>query len=241
MPGSTAALALFCLTVVVVAIVLVIGLRRGGVSASIMLLIGVVYLGVPAGLASAGMLDRYDPLPAPALLLVVGVTVLTITLTLTRLGGRVASATPLAAVVTLQAFRVAVEVCLHRLYLNGVVPIEMTYAGRNFDIVSGITGLLLGAWLLTGRPAPGSLILVWNLLGLALLVNIVSIAALATPVPFRQFSDGPPNLLPSTFPYVWLPSFLVQVALASHLIIFRQIRARTARSASEPTTARLRA
>jgi hypothetical protein len=69
---------------------------------------------------------------------------------------------------------------------------------------------------------------------------IVSIAALATPVPFRQFSDGPPNLLPSTFPYVWLPSLLVQVALASHLIVFRQLRAGTARGASNPAAARLR-
>jgi hypothetical protein len=233
-------LALFCLTVVVVGIVLVIGLRRAGVSASIVLLLGVVYIGMPAGLAGAGLLNRYDPLPAPALLLVAGLTVLTITLTLTRLGGRVAIATPLDAVVTLQAFRVAVEVCLHRLYLNGVVPIEMTYAGRNFDIVSGVTGLLLGAWLLSGRPAPERVILAWNLLGLALLVNIVSIAVLATPVPFRQFSDGPANLLPSTFPYVWLPSFLVQVALASHLIVFRQLRSRTARGAGERTAARLR-
>src|SRR4051812_4539421 len=145
MPGSTATLALFCLTGVVVGIVLVIGLRRAGVSASIVLLLGVVYIGLPAGVASAGLLDRYHPPPAPALLIVAGLTVLTITLTLTRLGGRVAIATPLGAVVTLQAFRVAVEVCLHRLYLNGVVPIEMTYAGRNFDIVSGVTGLLLGA------------------------------------------------------------------------------------------------
>jgi hypothetical protein len=68
------------------------------------------------------------------------------------------------------------------------------------------------------------MVLAWNLLGLALLLNILTIAVLATPVPFRQFTDGPPNLLPSTFPYVWLPSFLVQLALASHLLVFRKLR-----------------
>jgi hypothetical protein len=57
-----------------------------------------------------------------------------------------------------------------------------------------------------------------------LLVNIIAIAVLSTPVPFRRFMDGPANLLPSTFPYVWLPSFLVQVALGSHLLVFRHLR-----------------
>ena len=41
----------------------------------------------------------------------------------------------------------------------------------------------------------------WNVLGLALLVNIVTIAILSTPAPFRYFMNDPPNLLPSTFPY----------------------------------------
>ncbi len=65
----------------------------------------------------------------------------------------------------------------------------------------------------------------WNLLGLALLINIVTIAVLSTPVPFRRFLEDPPNRLPSLFPYVWLPTFLVQVALAGHVLVFRRLRA----------------
>ena len=66
-------------------------------------------------------------------------------------------------------------------------------------------------------------VLAWNILGLALLANIVTIAVLSTPVPFRRFLDGPPNLLPSLLPYVWLPSFLVQLALAGHVLVFRYL------------------
>jgi len=40
--------------------------------------------------------------------------------------------------------------------------------------------------------------------------------------------DGPPNTLPSAFPFVWLPTFLVQLALAGHLILFRRLRAEAA-------------
>jgi hypothetical protein len=46
---------------------------------------------------------------------------------------------------------------------------------------------------------------------------------LSTPVPFGRYGDRPPNLLPSTFPYVWLPSFLVQAALFGHLVVFRKL------------------
>jgi hypothetical protein len=40
-----------------------------------------------------------------------------------------------------------------------------------------------------------------------------------------RFLDDPPNRLPSLFPYVWLPAFLVQVALAGHVLVFRRLRA----------------
>jgi hypothetical protein len=42
----------------------------------------------------------------------------------------------------------------------------------------------------------------------------------------HRFPGQPPNLLPSAFPWVWLPSFLVQVALGSHLLVFRRLRRR---------------
>jgi len=111
---------------------------------------------------------------------------------------------------------------LHRLALEGVAPVEMSWAGRNLDVVSGVTGLLLGLALLRGARIPPGVVLGWNILGLGLLANIIAVAVLATPA-FHRF-PGPPNLLPSTFPWVWLPSFLVQAALGSHLLVFRQLR-----------------
>jgi hypothetical protein len=121
----------------------------------------------------------------------------------------------------------------------------MTYSGRNFDIVSGVTGLLLGWWILSGRRMGSGVLLTgssavagwaaaWNVLGLALLANIVGVAALSTPVPFRSFVEGPPNLLPSEFPWVWLPSFLVQVAFGSHLLVFRKLAGRISAPGQAP-------
>lgn len=186
----------------------------------------VLYVAVPALLAASGVLDRYAPLPAPALLMVLGVTVLTIGFVASPSGKRVALAIPTAALVGFQAFRVPVELLLHRLALEGVIPEVMTYTGRNFDIVAGVTGGILGLWLIRHEASPLVLHL-WNIGSLALLANIVTIAVLSTPVPFQVFTEGPTNLVPSTFPYVWLPTVLVQLALAGHVLVYRRMRAAT--------------
>jgi hypothetical protein len=126
-----------------------------------------------------------------------------------------------AAMIGYQSFRIGVELLLHRLAVQDVVPVQMTYSGRNFDIVSGITAAMLGFWMSRGGRPSRVVLLAWNLLGLVLLINIVTVAVLSTPVSFRHFHEGPPNLVPSEFPEIWLPSFLVQVALFGHLVMFR--------------------
>lgn len=222
---SLLTIASFCGVVFVVAFAIAPVVRRA-LGAGPLVPILAAYLAVPAVLAITHRLDRYDPLPAPALIVVLALTIVTVAVALSPWGGRIADAAPLGAIVALQSFRIVVEWVLHRLYAEGVVPVQMTWSGRNFDVVSGITGLALGAWLLSGRPARRGTVWAWNALGLGLLINIVAVAVLSTPVPFRKFTEGPPNLLPSTFPFVWLPSFLVQVALGSHLLLFRKLRGR---------------
>ena len=215
---------LFVALVLVVALLAFRALRQAGAAPAFIAGVALVYLVIPGILAWRGMLDRYNPLPAPALVMVALLAAVTLTITLSSPGRRIVAAVGLPALVGFQAFRIPVEWLLHRLYQEGLVPVQMTYAGRNFDIITGISAAALGVWLTRGRPSK-SIVIAWNVLGLALLVNIITIAVLSTPVPFRRFLDGPPNTLPSLFPYVWLPTFLVQMALAGHVLVFRRLAA----------------
>lgn len=223
-PASLISVSVFCVLVVLVAAAVVVGCRRAGYHLQYVGILLVAYLVLPGMLARSGALNRYGPFPAPPLVLVLLLTLLTLGMALSSIGSRLVAEVSLGGLLALQGFRIVVEWLLHRLYQEGVVPVQMTYSGRNFDIVSGLTGLALGIWLLRGGMVPRPLLWGWNFLGLALLANIVVTAILSTPVPFRVFLNDPPNLLPSTFPFVWLPSFLVQVALASHLLVFRKLR-----------------
>jgi hypothetical protein len=190
---------------------------------AVLLIVLLFWLAVPALLASRGFLDRYSPPPAPGFVLVSVLTVGTVVLAFSSFGSRLAAAMPLAGLVGYQVFRVPLEWVLHELYAEGVIPIQMTYAGQNFDIVTGVLAAALGLWLRAGHRTAW-LVIAWNILGLALLVNIVTIAVLSTPAPIRHFMNDPANRLPSMFPYVWLPTFLVQAALFGHLLVFRAMK-----------------
>jgi hypothetical protein len=139
-----------------------------------------------------------------------------------RSGWRLVNGLSLASLVGFQVFRVPVELILFWLARDGVVPVQMTFEGLNFDILSGISAPVV-AWLITTERLSTKGILLWNLVGLGLLINIVIIAILSTPVSFRVFLNEPANTFITHAPYVWLPVFLVQAALCGHLLVFRRL------------------
>ncbi|MAB81795.1 MAG: hypothetical protein CMJ89_20865 [Planctomycetes bacterium] len=183
----------------------------------------VIFLAGLGRLAQAGMLDDFDILPPPALLLFAASIGLGVVLALTSVGEGVLQRLGIAGVVGYQVFRVPVEYGLHRLFEEGALPVQMTWAGWNFDVLTGATAVVVAVWAKTGR-LPRTVLVSWNLLGLALLINIVTIAVLSTPTPLRAFAAEPANYLPATFPYLWLPMFLVPSAAFGHLLVFRWLR-----------------
>jgi len=144
---------------------------------------------------------------------------------LSGMGGRLAAGVPLALLVGVQGFRLPLELLMHRAYGEGLMPVQMSYSGRNFDIVTGITAIVLAAalWMAPQRVSP-RLVLAWNVMGSALLLNVLTIALLSAPTPLRVFTNEPANVWIARAPFVWLPAVFVLAALAGHLVIFRRLR-----------------
>lgn len=126
---------------------------------------------------------------------------------------------PLTVLTFLHVIRIPVELCLLWLYQSGQVPIEMTFEGRNFDILSGITAPLI--YFLAFRNGPRQvnlgLLFVWNLLALLLLGNIVTIAVLAFPSPFQSIGLNQPNVGVTYYPFIWLPAVIVPIVFFCHV------------------------
>ena len=132
---------------------------------------------------------------------------------------------PQEKIIRLQSFLFYVEVLLYGLFSEALLPVQMTFEGRNFDVITGVTAVLLTtriAGFMLLDKLPNALIISWNLLGLGLLINIVMIAILSMPTPLRYFMNGPANTVVTEFPVSMLPAFLVPMAYMLHLLSLRK-------------------
>ena len=80
----------------------------------------------------------------------------------------------------LSVVRIPVEIVLYWLFVFGAIPELMTFSGRNFDILAGLTAPFMALAFARQKLSRLSL-LVWNFAGLGLLIFIILNALLSTP------------------------------------------------------------
>ncbi len=141
----------------------------------------------------------------------------------TKKGKMFIDSLPLKTLTYLHVVRVPVEVMLYMLFIEKAVPSVMTFAGYNFDIIAGITAPFIAYFGFTKKALNKKVILIWNYISLALLFNIISLAALSTPTPLQVFGKDLPNIAILNFPFSWLPTFIAPLILFSHLIAIRRL------------------
>lgn len=123
----------------------------------------------------------------------------------------------------LHIIRIPVELVLYWLFLAGSVPELMTFEGRNFDILAGISSPIIYYFAFVKKIIPNKFLLVWNIFCLALLINIVINGVLSIPSPIQQFAYDQPNIALLHFPFVWLPCCIVPIVMLSHVISIRKL------------------
>jgi hypothetical protein len=124
---------------------------------------------------------------------------------------------PLKLLTILHVIRIPVEITLFWLLQNRLVPEAMTFEGRNFDILSGLTAPIVFWLAFRGGKLNRALLIGWNIFALILLVNVVTIAVVAMPSPMQSLALDQPNIAVLYFPFNWLPSVVVPIVLFCHL------------------------
>jgi hypothetical protein len=119
--------------------------------------------------------------------------------------------------------RIPVEIVLYWLFVIKAVPELMTFEGRNFDIISGISAPFIYYFGFVKHKIGKSTLIAWNIICLGLLLNIVINGMLSAPTPFQQFGLEQPNIAVLHFPFMFLPACIVPIILFSHLSSIRQL------------------
>jgi hypothetical protein len=193
--------------------------------AALGVLAGLVVWFLYAGLmAHFGILGNSETRP-PGIAFIVGPVLLFLIFFIVRPSASAQGvlAFPLWLILGTQFFRVGVELFLHQLWIEGLVPRMMTFKGANIDIYIGLSAPLI-AWLSTRGRWGLKLARAWNILGLLALLNVVTRAVLTAPGPLNLIHTEVPDQIIGTFPFLLIPGFFVPLAVMLHVLAIRSIR-----------------
>lgn len=112
--------------------------------------------------------------------------------------------------------RFPVELLLFQLASRELLPMEMTYEGWNFDIIPGITSMLLLLWMKFGTVNK-KVLLGWNILGLIFILFILANGILSQELLFERFGYSVPNLAIPYFPFILLAGVIVPIVIYTHI------------------------
>lgn len=144
-------------------------------------------------------------------------------LTFSKTGTSIIKLVPAHWLVFMQSFRIIVEVLIWFAFLANKLPVQMSFEGRNFDVLTGILALPVGYFLLKRKGFSSKLAIAFNVAGIALLLNVLTLAVLSMPSPIRYFMNEPSNSVVATFPFILLPGVLVPIAYSMHIFSLRQL------------------
>ena len=140
----------------------------------------------------------------------------------TRKGRGVIDNMDLKALTMVHVVRLPIEIVLFALAAHKTIPDLLTFEGRNFDIIIGITALPI-VWWVFSKGGSKKILLVWNILGLMLLLNVVIHGVLSVPFPFQQSAFNHPNIAMLHAPFLLLPGLIVPLVMFSHFAAIRKV------------------
>ncbi|MFT7589623.1 MAG: hypothetical protein ACI959_001843 [Limisphaerales bacterium] len=182
-----------------------------------------IWLIVQGIIALTGFYTNTASIPPPFLLLLIPPFALIAFLFNSKKGLAFIDRTDKKTLTWLHTVRIPVEIMLFLLFTEKMIPELMTFEGRNFDILAGLTAPVI-AWFGYHKFKLSKILMIgWNIICIGLLLNIVIHALLSAPFPFQKMAFDQPNIALFYFPFIYLPGFIVPVVFFSHFASLRAL------------------
>jgi hypothetical protein len=183
----------------------------------------ITWIGLLTILSINGFFTDFSKLPPrPVLAMFIPLPII-ILIAFSKTGTQLLQTVPSHWLVFMQSFRIIVELLLLFAFMAGKLPVQMTFEGRNFDVLTGILALPVSYLIARKKSYASKLGIAFNILGILLLLNILVIAVLSMPTSIRYFMNEPSNTLVGQFPFILLPGVLVPIAYTMHIFSLRQL------------------
>ncbi len=185
------------------------------------LLIG--WLAVTAVVALRGSLLDFTSTPPRIITLIIPPVLTIIYLSNSVRVNNLLEVIPASWLVYVQSFRILMELFLWLMFMQNIIPKQMTFEGINYDVLAGLSAPLIAYYSLSEGKWPRIVAILWNIAGFLLVANITIVSILSAPGPLRQFFNEPSNTMVAYFPFVWVAAFIVPFAFLMHVLSVKQI------------------
>lgn len=133
-------------------------------------------------------------------------------------GEKYLAAMDMHLLVVIHIVRAPAGLVIYWLYISKLVPHEMTFAGGNLDILSGVTAPIVYYFAMMRGNVKWKLLVIWNIASLLMLSNVI----------FRTISSGSATLLDHDsilfhFPFVYLSGVILPIIFCSHMVVIRNL------------------
>lgn len=187
------------------------------------LLIVLVLALVQAVLSQNGFYLVTDAMPPRLLFILFPSVVLILIAFFTTAGKRLIQSFNMEQYTYLHSVRIGVEIVLYYLFIYALIPESMTFSGRNFDILAGLTAPLVAYFGINKGKMSDLQLLIWNWVCLILVSQVVITGILSAPTPFQQLSLNQPNTGILYFPFIWLPGIVVPLVMFGHMVAINRL------------------
>ena len=183
----------------------------------------VILAGVQGALSLSGFYLQFHSTPPRFPILLIAPTIAIILLFVTKKGLHFIDGMNIKTLCIMHTIRIPVELVLYWLALHKTLPQLMTFEGRNWDILSGLTAPLIYYFGFVKNKLNQRILIGWNLLCLGMVLNVMINGILSVPSPLQKFAFEQPNIAVLYFPFVLLPVVIVPVVIFAHLVSLRKL------------------
>ena len=181
------------------------------------------WLGIQFALSESGFYLPLDMPPRIPLLMILPLMLFIVTFLRKHKNNPLLLTLPIYVPIAYQSFRLIIELMFHQTYEAGILPVNVTFEGANYDILIGITAIPMGIYAYR-KSASKRLLLIWNYLGIA----VVAFAAFTFISSFyfpSVWGAGTKHISLefNQFPYLILPTFFMPSAIFMHILSIIQL------------------